>query len=416
MSFVLVQLGAFAQWETVHYPGGSTPTLPQLHAGEFVDKMNGIAVGRDNVGPIIMKTKDGGNTWSEVYHKKYELAANFCDIHFTNDSTAFVIGRNWQNDTSFIATTTDLGLTWKIKHIYARRFQRIFFSSSLTGYVVGDHGKIFKTSDGGKNWTDISLAKRRGLMSVHFTSDTVGYVTASDTIFKTVDGGRTWTNTALGETEGSHCTVFFPSEKIGYCEYQTNKEVGLDETIIYKTLDAGKTWKKQSSFGSFNFNARMIFLNEKVGYIVGFFKVFKTVDGGLNWKKQTSSKPSFGNFYDNATDICFPNNETGFIVGYDQFYRLSGASSISPIEANSSQQIQVFPNPFSDYTLITFNVATGEEHEFILMDMQGRAVLRKTGLKSGEIRIDRGNLGQGLYLYALRSTLGHTHRGRLMIE
>ncbi|MDX2136412.1 MAG: YCF48-related protein [Saprospiraceae bacterium] len=68
----------------------------------------------------------------------------------------------------------------------------VFFTDSLTGWVLGEEGAIFKTVDGGVTWTAQYSGTGELLYSGFFTDSLTGWAVGSDgIILKTVDGGTT---------------------------------------------------------------------------------------------------------------------------------------------------------------------------------------------------------------------------------
>ena len=108
----------------------------------------------------------------------------------------------------------------------------------ITGWAVGDHGTILKTSNGGNKWISQNSGTKNQLNSVCFTDSNTGWVVSdSGTILKTTDGGDNWIsqNCSTGEWLQS---VYFRDSNTGWV-------VG-DNTIL-KTTDSGNNWKNQNS-------------------------------------------------------------------------------------------------------------------------------------------------------------------------
>jgi photosystem II stability/assembly factor-like uncharacterized protein len=125
-------------------------------------------------------------------------------------------------DPSFkILFSDDGGKNWSLKFngatlgsdsIFDRMeyLEDLCFLDPLTGYVVGDSGIIFKTTDGGTNWLLLQQGKDYSFKSVCFIDTSVGYVAGGagvltfghvykrtnlfedGTILKTTDGGQSW--------------------------------------------------------------------------------------------------------------------------------------------------------------------------------------------------------------------------------
>lgn len=92
-------------------------------------------------GAELLKTTDGGNTWTSVNAKIYE---EYNDIpfqcYFVDELHGFLCG-------SKILSTSDGGNTWRQEYVipssdYA--LNKMIFTSSGTGYVVGNNGLLLK--------------------------------------------------------------------------------------------------------------------------------------------------------------------------------------------------------------------------------------------------------------------------------
>ncbi|MBK8340127.1 MAG: T9SS type A sorting domain-containing protein [Flavobacteriales bacterium] len=84
-------------------------------------------------------------------------------------------------------------------------------------------------------------------------------------------------------------------------------------------------------------------------------------------------------------------------------------------EAALHQGIQVFPNPFSEQTLVNYPPTVGTSVQLDLVDLQGRAVLRITDAAgSGRFVIEAKDLAPGSYQYLLSG--GVQGAGRLVLQ
>ncbi|RPI75116.1 MAG: hypothetical protein EHM47_03510, partial [Ignavibacteriales bacterium] len=91
----------------------------------------------------------------------------------------------------------------------------LWFNDANTGYVIGNFGKIFKTTDGGENWSEKNSGTNNVLRSIYFTSHNTGYVCGeAGTVLKTTDGGDNWTDIFPGITNFS--SIYFVDENLGY--------------------------------------------------------------------------------------------------------------------------------------------------------------------------------------------------------
>lgn len=65
--------------------------------------------------------------------------------------------------------------------------------------------------------------------------------------------------------------------------------------------------------------------------------------------------------------------------------------------------IDLYPNPFNAYTLIEFENHKKEKHTLTLYNSLGQLVRQIDNITTGQIRIERNNLTNGLYFFQLRT-------------
>lgn len=222
----------------------------------------------------------------------------------------------------------------------------IYFSNDIfmvdynIGYMVGRKlynggldsvGIVYKTTDGGNTWIDISnpswlKTDTTDLSSVYFSSATTGFVVGQvasiGVIFKTTDGGSTWTN-YVGSWNSSNVAAF-------NCIKMVNSSLGfvvgydiLNTGVIFKTTDAGVTWTKYTETWVSTevkqfYSIDMYDVNN--GYAVGFDSantgvIYSTSDGGSSWIKYSDSWTSSDVQTLKGIDIV--NSTTAYAVGGD---------------------------------------------------------------------------------------------------
>ncbi len=103
----------------------------------------------------------------------------------------------------------------------------IQFIDENTGYVVGQNmayggpsGKIYKTTNGGLNWSDLNLPSSMNnfIYNLNFFNGSTGYVCGHFTdIFKTTNGGLNWIVVpAPGFPNQAYNAIKFFNEQTGY--------------------------------------------------------------------------------------------------------------------------------------------------------------------------------------------------------
>ena len=151
----------------------------------------------------------------------------------------------------------------------------VFFVDSTIAYAVGK--SIWKTTDGGDNWTKLyDFTASAGYSSLFFTNQQTGWVIKQEGLYKTVNGGIDWqrVNTdTINLTPGG--AIFFLNSETGYISNQYS---------IEKTVDGGVSWNKVFICTSGTYHD-IHFVSETVGYITDGQYLFKTTDGGNTWIK-----------------------------------------------------------------------------------------------------------------------------------
>ncbi len=84
--------------------------------------------------------------------------------------------------------------------------------------------------------------------------------------------------------------------------------------------------------------------------------------------------------------------------------------------ASNSNIVAIYPNPFTGHATLTFDNIPGELYRLDIYNFQGIAVAEIKDINTGEVRIDRADLPNGLYYYRLRGQSGSLANGKLMME
>ncbi|MBN1676554.1 MAG: fibronectin type III domain-containing protein [Kiritimatiellae bacterium] len=153
--------------------------------------------------------------------------------------------------------------------------EEVQFVSATTGWAVGWHGTILKTTNGGTSWTFQNSGVTEELISLHFVSASKGWVVGyNGTLLYTDNGGATWQKKNLGTSNGLQ-SVYFVDENTGW--------VFGNGRFIRKTTDGGATWQAQTCpISTFLLCGR--FIDRNVGYVsCGNGQVLKTTNGGATW-------------------------------------------------------------------------------------------------------------------------------------
>lgn len=134
------------------------------------------------------------------------------------------------------------------------------YSDRNTFYFGGAGGGVWKTTDGGSNWKNISdkyFGGSIGAVAVAPSDNNVLYVGEGENtlrgneieglngIWRSDDAGRTWRNIGLKDTRHIAKIVVHPRDPNTAWVAVIGHSFGPSESRgIYKTTDGGKTWKK----------------------------------------------------------------------------------------------------------------------------------------------------------------------------
>ena len=144
----------------------------------FIDENVGFASGGNSNGGIILKTIDGGYTWTEIYHTG--------------------INGEW---------------VWKLQRLFSN--PDVMFGSVES--ISPLNGKLLKSIDGGVNWVSKEVPDT-DIQAVGFITENHGWMGGHHTGFlETFDAGTTWNDTNFG---GNLNRIQVFNENLVYCAGQ----------------------------------------------------------------------------------------------------------------------------------------------------------------------------------------------------
>lgn len=161
-------------------------------AVNFVNGNTGWAAGNSG----IMKTTDGGETWT----KQYDGPAHVISLDFVDEQHGWAVG-----DSTLLATT-DGGQTWVTAGEPSQPLLKVAFVDASTGYGIASAsvdvpGSVVKTTDGGHTWQTLSTPYPAGDICFRSASEGwAGVITPKGpgdlinglAVLHTTDGGATW--------------------------------------------------------------------------------------------------------------------------------------------------------------------------------------------------------------------------------
>ena len=157
-------------------------------------------------------------------------------------------------------------------------YNSIFFTDLGRGWVVGSHGEMITTKDGGKTWEPQKRITAQHLQYIYFVDDNHGWVVGHNgTILATKDGGNTWAKQS-SNTINDLTGLFFFDANTGWA-------VGSEQTLL-RTSDGGKTWRRayQDTYADILAYNGIAFAEKGKGWIWATNGLMFTDDGGETWR------------------------------------------------------------------------------------------------------------------------------------
>ena len=287
----------------------------------FVNEIIGFVIGNNG---SLYKTIDSGRSW-----RKFKIGSTYdlCSVYFINRDVGFVSGKYFNSDFdngSILLKTTDGGKTWtKSFFPYYDLILTMKFFDAMNGIAIiitpyGQYSRnlnLATTSNGGESWNLIDLAIKSTNDKLFYVDDLV-YVAGEDQcFFKSSDYGHSW-DTINSPIKTSH--IYFYNENIGYI---------FDANSLYKTLDGGISWNQidvpyvQSNTFHFSTENEGLIIETVITSDLGFqnFKgsyCYRTIDGGETWEKSNLIEAMI------LGKSFFPQRDVGFGFNSSEFYVL----------------------------------------------------------------------------------------------
>ncbi len=348
-----------------------SPTNETLRRLYFVDQNNGWAV---SLGGKIISTTDSGINWTI---QNSTVTTPIVDIFFINPNRGWAL--TYPSEPPFgtsILKTTDGGDNWIKDSVFFQNeiFSTIFFVDDNVGFIGGNG--IKKTTNGGLTWTNAFIepggVSTLPINKFSFYSKTFGYacggrVDIAGVIWRTTDGGNNWTSIGLSPDQIYDVYVI---DSLNAISLSGDPEL-LYPIAIINTTDAGVTWAVDT-LSFFGISFAIDFLDGKEGWSAAGYKFLSTNDSGKTWIEEFIFDSTI------VYDLQFVDKYTGFACGEDGAL-LKFTSFKKPLVNKPTFELYNYPNPFTEKTYIEFTVLSPD------FDIPTKAKLKLYDILGNEI-------------------------------
>lgn len=279
---IIQSLDSGETWAPQSSNTGPSQTAPPLKDVDFINVNSGWAIG-DSLGtasglpdPTVRRTSNGGQTWqiATVPPVVSQPGHGITGVHFVTTDAGWLIG-----NPGLVFQTTDGGTTWlqQSNGVPPIEFYDLDFVDLSNGWIVGRGitGIILHTADGGANWNTQSVYNDI-MLGVDFVDANTGWTVGTNSIRHTTDGGATWDFQIGG---------YF--RDVEFVDAMTGWVVGRNG--IMHTSDGGANWTEQYRSANSRALHAVDFINSDEGWAAGEAGiVLHTTNGGATWLPQTT--------------------------------------------------------------------------------------------------------------------------------
>ena len=243
-----------ASWETV--PSGRS------------DHLQGVAAKGNNVWAVTSTgssgaSSDGGGTWDWSNSAAPGVTVN--DIWFVDDNNGFAVSLNGN-----VFSTTNAGQSWSSTIPFIGFAQRAVHGTATNNVWIGGASGITHRWDG-SSWNLSALGNNQfrvdGIHAIDTTNVwAVGLyypLAPAGNAYKTTDGGTNWTNLTIGTSTPDLADIWFIDSNTGWAI--SNDGV----TVVWYTTDGGTNWATQEIESTAYIHNAIFFADEINGWVVG---------------------------------------------------------------------------------------------------------------------------------------------------
>ena len=264
----------------------------------FIDAQRGWALSNIDGKGTVLRTSDGGRTWSIVTTlKSADREWDFTSalrIEFIDELHGWIV------ETFSAWYTFDGGVNWTevTPPALKGRGQPIceFFLDSLKGWICSSKGPLFFTADSGKTWQSQTLPGNTNVQDLTFVDEKTGWLVGNDgQLYNTKDGGKSWQVQTELYKDIILDAVYFPGKEEGWAigrnfvgHHREGQPIDVEKSfrgIVLHTTNEGQSWQPVSVGKDEPFFDRIYFTDVEHGWLLSRDNVYRTTDRGRTWHR-----------------------------------------------------------------------------------------------------------------------------------
>jgi len=359
---------------------GNIPAQADLSDLYFIDDRTGW-ISSSNM-PIIFKTTDGGQSFTASIDDPVLPSSA---IHMVSQTDGYCGGNS-----GFIYKTSDGGTNWSFLGVITNNLTDLTFPPpGGTGYACGANGTIYSVTSSGVS--AMTSGVPNNLESICFPVDSSEGWICGGSVIRHYNNGN-WVADQF-KPSGDYNAIFFTDNQNGWA---------VGDRIIHTT--DGQNWTEQTNpdtVGRAMLDA--FFLNENEGWIVGNQGlILHTINGGMEWIIQADGLTT-----SLLTGVHFTSSTNGYITGNNKtFLKYTHLTSVSEMKRTIDFELfPNYPNPFNPTTMISYQLKCNSYVELALYNILGEKLMTLVNeyqmAGNHKVELNLSHLPSGTYFYSL---------------
>ncbi|MDT8394268.1 MAG: YCF48-related protein [Bacteroidales bacterium] len=411
-TFLLLSVYCLVAWSQGSWEIMETPSSQHLRSVYFTDSLYGWAVG--DTGTII-HTNDGGDTWIQ---QDAGTDNKIVHVFFLNRQLGWASSWNFEGYYgTLILKTTDGGNTWT-HHPYPDEnlfMNCILYRDSIHGWMGGSPHAIVRTNDGGQSWEQAAIDTTAlaffPVLNIYFYNDQYAYACGgmfdiAGVTWSTSNGGESWQPISNAQAPADEVHGLHMFDSISVLGAGGDPDLGYGVGMI-RTSDGGTNWiYEELSMAGNAFD--LDFRNETEAWapLGPSQKMIYSLDAGTTWTLVPT--PASTSIF----DMIFTDSLHGWGVGYNGAVIRYVPKTVGINEGRGIDNItfNVFPNPASDIVTIDASIQQDkgmrwETGALMIVDQYGKTVksilFEDLPAVQNIVKLDLTGMPAGLYVLNL---------------